>query len=240
MADAQASTVFHTSAWARLWLETWPGSKWEALVVREGPAYVGGLGAIVREGVLGRTVLAMPFATYGGPIVRRGHDDPSAVRRRLLEGYAARVRSGRTLVSELTWYEGNAAEVPANLPAEPAFTHVRELDDDFEALMAALDHAARARVRQAVEYGLTVRRVTDAAGVSLYHQLAIRTMQRRSGRPKALALYQRIFEQLVPAGLARYDLVDHQGVAIAGSSAAFPSYQVSSETSVRPLRTRAA
>src|SRR5437867_9940924 len=55
-----------------------------SVVVRDGPSYVGGLGAIVREGVLGRTILAMPFATYGGPIVRRGHD-PAALRRRLLE-----------------------------------------------------------------------------------------------------------------------------------------------------------
>jgi len=217
VAEAEGATVFHTAAWARLWLATWPGSRWEAVVVREGPSYVGGLGAIVRPGVLGRTLLAMPFATYGGPIVRRGHDDPAALRRRLLEGYAALIGSGRTLFSELTWYEGNAAELPATLAVEPAFTHVRRLDDDFEALMASLDHAVRARVRQAIEYGLTVRPVTDAAGVGLYHQLALRTMERRSGRPKTLALYQWIFEHLVSAGLARYDLVEHQGVAIAGS-----------------------
>jgi CelD/BcsL family acetyltransferase involved in cellulose biosynthesis len=217
VADAEAATVFHTSAWARLWLATWPGARWEALVVRDGSAYVGGVGAIVREGVLGRTTLAMPFATYGGPIVRRSHRVPAALRRLLLEGYAARVRGGRTWVSELTWYEGNAAEMPPSLTVEPAFTHVRRLGDDFEALMASLDHAVRARVRQAVDYGLTVKRVADAEGVRLYHELAIRTLLRRSGRPKALALYQRIFEQMVPAGLARYDLVEHQGVAIAGS-----------------------
>lgn len=217
VAAAEGSSVFHTSAWARLWLATWPGSRWEALVVPEGSGYAGGLGAIVRGGMVGRTVLAMPYATYGGPIVRRGHADPAAVRRLLLEGHARRVRSGLTLHSELTWYEGDAAEVPAALTVGRGFTHVRDLDRDYEVLMASLDHAVRARVRQAVEYGLTVRPVVDAEGVRLYHQLAIRTMQRRSGRPKSLALYQGIFERMVSTGLARYDLVEHQGVAIAGS-----------------------
>jgi CelD/BcsL family acetyltransferase involved in cellulose biosynthesis len=217
VADAAGSSVFHTSAWARLWLATWPGSRWEALVVQEGSHYVGGLGAIVRESPLGRTILAMPFATYGGPIIRRGEADPAAMRRLLLDGYAVRIRSGRTLMSELTWYEGDAAELPAGLVVEPAFTHVRPLDLDFDALLGSLDLSVRSRVRQAVENGLTVRRVADATGVRLYHELAVRTLLRHGGRPKELALHQRIFEHLVPAGLARYDLVDHQGVAIAGS-----------------------
>ena len=72
-------------------------------------------------------------------------------------------------------------------------------------------------MRQAEEHGLTVRPVTDARDVRHYHALAVRTVRRLGGLPKPLSLYQRIFRSLVPPGLARYDLVEHQGRPIGGS-----------------------
>jgi lipid II:glycine glycyltransferase (peptidoglycan interpeptide bridge formation enzyme) len=121
------------------------------------------------------------------------------------------------MVSELTWYEGRRDELPADLIAADGFTHVRPLGPDFESLLAALPHSLRSRVRQAEEHGLSVRRVTDARDVRHFHALAVHTVRRHGGLPKPLSLYQRIFRSLVPPGLARYDLVEHQGRPIAGS-----------------------
>lgn len=217
VAEADAATVFHTSAWARLWIAEWPGARWEAVVLPDERGYAGGLGLIVRDGALGRRVMAMPYGTYSGPIVRRGHPDPAAVRRLLLEGYAQLVRHAWVMLSELTWYEGHRDELPAELIAAENFTHVRPLDADFATLFRALPHSVRSRVRQAEDHGLTVRRATDARDVRHYHALAVRAVRRRGGLPKPLSLYQRIFRDLVPPGLARYDLVEHQGRAIGGS-----------------------
>src|SRR6185503_9920380 len=108
---------------------------------------------IVRDGPLGRRVMAMPFGTYGGPIVRRDHPDATAARRSLLEAFAERVRGG-VMVAELTWFEGRRDELPAGLDASEGFTHVRALAPDFAALLTALPHSIRSRVRQAEEHGL--------------------------------------------------------------------------------------
>ena len=121
------------------------------------------------------------------------------------------------MLSELTWYEGRRDELPSDLVAADSFTHVRPLDPDFEGLLRALPHSIRSRVRQGEEYGLVFRPVTDARDVRHYHALAVRTVSRKGGLPKPLSLYQRIFRSLVPPGLARFDLVEHQGRAIAGS-----------------------
>lgn len=217
IAEAEDVTVFHTSAWARLWIAEWPGARWEAVVLPEGTGYAGGLGLIVRDGALGRRVMAMPYGTYSGPIVRRGHPDAANVRRQLLEGYAQLVRHAWVMLSELTWYEGRRDELPVELVAAENFTHVRPLEPDFTAVSRSFGHSVRARVRQAEGHGLTVRRITDARDVRHYHALAVRAVRRRGGLPKPLSLYQRIFRDLVPPGLARYDLVEHQGRAIAGS-----------------------
>ena len=217
IAEADAATVFHTSAWARLWIAEWPGARWEAVVLPDESGYAGALGLIIHDGPFGRRVLAMPYGTYSGPIVRRGHAEPSQVRRRLLEGYAQLVRHAWVMLSELTWYEGHRDELPPDLVAADSFTHVRPLDPDFDGLLRALPHSIRSRVRQAEEHGLTFRPVTDARDVRHYHALAVRTVHRRGGLPKPLSLYQRIFRSLVPSGLARYDLVEHRGRTIAGS-----------------------
>jgi len=124
---------------------------------------------------------------------------------------------GGVMVAELTWYEGRRDELPAGLDASEGFTHVRALAPDFAALLAALPHSIRSRVRQAEEHGLVFSPVTDRAGVRTYHELAVATMKRLGGTPKTLSLYERVFDRLVPAGLARFDLVEHQGAAIAGS-----------------------
>ena len=215
--DSDAATVFHTSAWARLWIAEWPGARWEAVVLPDEHGYAGALGLITHDGPLGRRVLAMPYGTYSGPIVRRGHPDPGSVRRLLLEGYAQLVRHAWVMLSELTWYEGRRDEVPADLIATEGFTHVRHLARDAEALIAALPLSVRSRIKQAEEHDLTVRPVTDARDVRHYHALAVRAVRRRGGLPKPLSLYQRIFRNLSPLGLARYDLVEQRGQPIGGS-----------------------
>jgi len=162
-------------------------------------------------------VLSMPYGTYGGPIVRRDHADPTSVRRLLLQGYVQLVAHAWVMLSELTWYEGRREELPPELVAAEGFTQVRPLGPDYEALFRLLPLNIRSRVRQAEEHGLTVRPVTDARGVRAYHALAVSTVRRLGGLPKPLSLYQRIFRSLVPPGFARYDLVEHKGIPIAGS-----------------------
>lgn len=217
VAASDTATIFHTSAWARLWIAEWPGARWEAVVLADEAGYVGALGLIIHDGPLGRRVLSMPYGTYGGPIVRRGHPDPATVRRLLLDGYAQLVRHVWVMLSELTWYDGRREELPADLVATEGFTQVRPLGLDFPELMRTLPHSIRSRVRQAEEHGLTVRSITDTRDVRYYHALAVRTVRRLGGVPKPLSLYQRIFRSLVPEGLARYDLVEHRGHPIAGS-----------------------
>ena len=217
VAECDTATVFHTSAWARLWIAEWPGARWEAIVLPDEAGYAGALGLIIHDGPLGRRVLSMPYGTYGGPIVRRDHADPTSVRRLLLQGYVQLVAHAWVMLSELTWYEGRREELPPELVAAEGFTQVRPLGPDYEALFRLLPLNIRSRVRQAEEHGLTVRPVTDARGVRAYHALAVSTVRRLGGLPKPLSLYQRIFRSLVPPGFARYDLVEHKGIPIAGS-----------------------
>lgn len=215
--EADGASIFHTSEWARLWTTQWPGAEWWGLVLLAGSSYVAGLALIVRPRPFGRAVLSMPFGTYGGPLVRRDHQNPSAARRRLLEAYTEFACTGRVMISDLTWYQGDHAELPVGECGETTSTHVRPLAADFETVFRTWPHSVRSRVRQAENQGLIVSQVTDPEGIRAFHSLTMRALGRVGVRAKPLSLYQDILERLVPAGLARYDLVCHDGVAIGGS-----------------------
>ncbi len=211
------ATIFHTSAWANLWTGEWKGARWEAIVVEEDGRYAGGIGAIVRRRGPFETIDSMPFATYGGPILRKGTGDPSSVRRLLLDAFARRASRRLTLRSELTWYGGIGEEFPERYPARETATHVLPLDADYERVAAGFSSSTRRLARQAEESGLTIRAVEATEEVRAFYEIAVETVRRRGGIPKPFSLFQRIFAELVPAGLARYHLVRQGDSVVAGS-----------------------
>ena len=217
VATAPGATVFHTSAWAELWLAEWRGARWVAFVIEDEKGYAGGIPVIVRNRGIGRTVFSMPFGTYGGPLVRADHPDPVSLRRELLDSYVRLAGGSWALRSELTWYRGTRDEIPARLHAVERFTHVLPLMPDFEALAQGFAPATRRLVRQAEESGLTIRTAADESDLRTYYELAVETVRRRGGKPKPYSLYERIYRSFVPKGLARYHLVHHGETAVAGS-----------------------
>jgi len=216
--DCPEATVFHTSAWADLWTEEWRGARWVAVAIEEAPGrYAGAIGAIVRGSGIARRVFSMPYGTYGGPLVRRDHPDPVSVRRELLESFARVAGARLTLRSEMTWYEGERAELPDRLEIHEGFTHVLPLRSDFEVLAEGFSASTRRLVRQAEESGLTIGSAEGENDLRAFYDLAVETVRRRGGKPKPYSLYERIQRTLVPQGLARYHLVRSGDRPVAGS-----------------------
>jgi CelD/BcsL family acetyltransferase involved in cellulose biosynthesis len=216
VSESPEGTVFHTSAWARLWTREWREARWEAIVIEEGSRYVGAIGLIVRRRGLFESVDSMPFATYGGPIVRRGRDS-AAIRRQLLEAYARRASRRFVLRSQLAWYQGTRDELPERLHAEETFTHVLPLASDYERVADGFSPSTRRLVRQSDESGLAIRPAETIEDVKLFHDIAVETVRRRGGSSKPFSLYSNLFEHLVPSGLARFHLVSHGEETVAGS-----------------------
>jgi CelD/BcsL family acetyltransferase involved in cellulose biosynthesis len=215
--DGAGASVFHTAEWASVWTAEWKDARWEALVVEEGAEYAGAIGAVVRRRGFFRTIDAMPFATYGGPIVRHGHPDPDAARRSLLEAFARWTSGRRVLRAQLAWYGGHADEVPERLAPRESFTHVLPLTPDFDTLAAGFSPSSRRLIRQSEESGLEIRPIVSGDDLRAFYDLAVETVRRRGGEPKPFSLFERIQKVLVPEGLARYHLVTHEGEPVAGS-----------------------
>lgn len=217
VAQSEGASIFHTAAWAATWTAEWRDARWEALVLEDDAGYAAGLGAIVRRRGPWRTIDAMPYATYGGPIVRRGHPDPAAARRALLEAFREWIESRRVLRAALAWYEACAAEWPEALEFRESFTHVLPLAADFEELAQRFSPSTRRLIRQSEGSGLSIRAIATPEDLRAFYDIAVETVRRRGGEPKPFSLYQRIASTLVPAGLARYHLVSLGEEPVAGS-----------------------
>ena len=217
VSGAEGASLFHTSAWATLWTDEWPGARWEALVVEENGAYVAGLGAVVRRRGPFRSIDAMPFATYGGPIVRTGHPDPRGLATALLEGFARWIGGPFVLRGSLAWEGGDPDAFPERLPPSESFTHVLPLSADYEDVASRFSPSTRRLVRQSDESGLAIETADTVEKVRDFYDLAVATVRRRGGTPKPRTLYERIFRDLVPKGLGRYHLVRHGEDVVAGS-----------------------
>jgi len=217
VARAPGASVFHTSAWAKVWTDEWRGARWEALVVEGDEGYDAAIGAIVRRRGPFRTIDAMPFATYGGPLVRTGHPDPHGIATALLDGFAHWVGGPFVLRASLAWYEGDRDALPERLAAAESFTHVVPLSGDYESVASRFAPSTRRLVRQADESGLSIEVADTLEKIGAFYELASETVRRRGGTPKPRSLYERIFADLVPKGLGRYHLVRHGDEAVAGS-----------------------
>jgi len=217
VAKSPGASVFHTSAWAKLWTDEWRGARWEALVVEGEGGYEAGLGAIVRRRGPFRTVDAMPFATYGGPLVWRDHPDRAGLAAALLDGFAAWAGGPFVLRASLAWYEGDLDAFPERLPPSEAFTHVVPLSAEYEEVAAGFNPSTRRLVRQADDSGLAIEVADTPERLALFHDMAVETIRRRGGTPKPRSLYERILADLVPKGLGRYHLVRHGEEVVAGS-----------------------
>ena len=215
---AEGASVFHTAAWAGLWCDEWRNARWEGIAYLDsGGGYLGAIGAIVRRRGFVRSIDAMPFATYGGPIVRRDHPDASRIRRALLEAFASWIGGRFVLRSGLAWLEGIAEEMPEDLSFAESFTHVLPLGRPFETVAEQFSPSTRRLVRQAEESDLAIRPASTEEDLRAYYSMVVETVRRRGGSPKPYSLYHRILSDLVPSGLARYHLVAHGEETVAGS-----------------------
>jgi hypothetical protein len=212
LAETDEATVFHTSAWASTWTSAWPGSRWRALVWKQDGRIAAALGYIVRPGLFGPRLFSMPDGTYGGPVVRRGLPARQEAVRSLMGWYWTIAEKAPDV--HMSWRPGPGEQVPG---FAEGFTQVVPLSAGFDSILARLSHGTRSRVRQAEESGLTLRKGTTEAEVRAYYELVLRNAERHRSRPHPLWLYLKVLEHMVPRGLARFDLVEHQGRVIGGS-----------------------
>lgn len=208
-------TIFHMSGWRHALEATYPHMRGMFFGMRNHdqgidagiPAYV------VDSPLLGRKIVATPFATKCGPLVG-GNAGPGSLRN-VMRAILKRTHAHRfELKANMLSPDGlrDLSMTPAATLMHHAILLSRDADD---VLRRCSRTNVRQRIRRAQEAGLAVVYAQDDESMRAFHRLFAAT-RRRLGLP---AMRRQFFENLLhylPAGTVRLSLVYRGSMPVAG------------------------
>jgi len=196
----ESATVYQTSEW----LEVWNRLGAEIAFVEVDaetmvPFVCHGQGSL-------RRAYSLPFDTYGGPVTA-GSDGPVLFERAI---EPMRVASVRVVDFAARMDSKNGA-------ARRVTSHIVDVSKGYAAAAARYTDANQRLIRQALERGVRVDIMTDAARIDCFHRLHLRTVARYGARALPRAFFDAVFATLVPADLATFYLARRGDEVIAAN-----------------------
>ncbi|HDQ45281.1 MAG TPA: GNAT family N-acetyltransferase [bacterium] len=143
---------------------------------------------------------------FGGPLFS---DDPEGIAalRFLLNHYTNAVRKYAifTEFRNLTDVSGIMTTLDQlGFVFEPHVNYWQELDRSLDAIWKQMKPSARTSIRKARKEGLKILPVDDRAGISAWYKLLDDTYRRKALPLADISLFERTFDILVPAGMAKF------------------------------------
>lgn len=204
------ASIFHSSAWARVLVETYghrplycrwgAGGRTRALV----PLME------VCSRFTGRRAVCVPFADFCGPLLFPGAD------RTALDQDLAAI-AGQRGWRYLEIRGAPAGGLTGQGPAATYIAHQMELNGSREEVEAGFTSSARRCLRQAARGAITVRVSDTWEAMEAFYHLHLRTRQRHGVPPQPLAFVRNIHRELLARGHGFVVLGSHGGRVVAAA-----------------------
>jgi len=211
VAQQAEGSVFHSTAWARVLLETYRYQpRYYVLTDASGDILAGVPLLLVKSRLTGRRLVGLPFSDLCPPLVRDGCD-PSP----LLESIR-----GDAQGDHLSYVEMRG---PSPLPLRwwgfqetSCFTrHVIPLDKSLEELQAAFQSSARRGMKKAEREGVSVHSATGPEDMRRFYCLYVTTRRKHGVVPAPYRFFEEIQAHLLAAGSGCLLLAEWQDRLIA-------------------------
>lgn len=211
VATAPDACVFHHPLWLRLLCEHY-GYPMTAccLAAADGRLFAGLPVAAVGSRLLGRRLVALPFADLCPPLV--SHDAPGGTAGALAAALDAHRRE-RGAALEV---HGTGEVLAGAAPGARFLRHVLALEQDADAIERRVRPALRRGVRRAQREGLEAERRIDTDALVAFYRLHVAT-RARLGVPTQPRRFVLRFADLFAAGLGFVLLVRHAGRPVAAA-----------------------
>lgn len=206
------ATVFHTSKWARVILDTY-GYKALYHVARD---EAGSLQAAVPlmqvDGLLThRRLVGLPFSDTCAPLLSDAEPDGDLMD--LMKSAGEQV--GATHV-EVRGRGGEATEAAGFAGGTTFFQHVIPILPHAEDMEKRLHSSARRAIRKAEKEGITVRISTNPADMKHFYRLMVMTRKKHGLLPQPWRFFKNIQKHMMDTGAGYLLLAEHGGKPIAG------------------------
>jgi hypothetical protein len=211
VAQQTEGSVFHSTAWARVLLETYHYQpRYYVLAGASGDILAGVPLLLVNSRLTGRRLVGLPFSDLCPPLVGDGTDLSP-----LLESIRRDAQG-----DHLSYVEMRG---PSPLPLSQwgfqetsCFTrHVIPLDRSLDELQAAFHSSARRGMKKAEREGVTVHSGTSPEDMRRFYNLYVTTRRKHGVVPAPYRFFEKIQAHLLASGSGRLLLAEWQGRLIA-------------------------
>jgi len=207
LANSEEATVFQTYEWMKVLHETYP--KYTPLFITArngGKKLIGGMPLIMSKSRISRSLMSMPFGTYGGAVVRSDIDNEPVLRIKILEKLneiGRKWKSNKSVIVDFTNKHGHLESL--GFKRKSASTHVLKLDSSLEYIfMKKVRKKTRSQIRQAIRKGVAIDEVNDVSEVKILYDMIKHTYRRHGSAPYPAKLYENIFKIMGEKGIFRW------------------------------------
>jgi len=211
VAQQAEGSVFHSTAWARVLLETYHYQpRYYVLTDASGDILAGVPLLLVNSRLTGRRLVGLPFSDMCPPLVRDGCD-PSPLVEAILQDAESDHLSYVEMrgSSPLLLHNGGFQEASC-------FTrHVIPLDKSLEELEVGFHSSARRGMKKAVREGVSVHSATGPEDMRRFYRLYVTTRRKHGVVPAPYRFFEKIQAHLLAAGSGCLLLAERQDRLIA-------------------------
>lgn len=206
------ATVFHTSSWARVLLDSYTYRPLYHVRRDESGAIQSAVALMQVDGRLTkRRLVGLPFSDLCPPLLEAGSESAglvSAVKDAAVEANAAHVQlRGPAAVSlESSGFTGGQA----------FYQHIIPIAASAEETAKGFHSSARRAIRKAEKEGLSVREANSLDDMREYYRLTVLTRKKHGLLPQPWRFFANVHKQMIETGAGHLLLAEFEGRPVAG------------------------
>jgi lipid II:glycine glycyltransferase (peptidoglycan interpeptide bridge formation enzyme) len=207
------STVFHTSAWARVIKDTYGYEPhYYTLENDDGQITAAIPFYLIRSRLTGKRLVSLPFSDYCWPLGEAAVDIAT-----LAEAAKQEVTTGAASFLEVRGWQNGTDPAPLNLvPREYHVTYILDVTPSLETLTRIFHDNVRRGIKQAEKRGIKAYISTGEDGIEKFYALNVMTRKKLGVLPQPHAFFRNIYRHLISQHLGFTALAESEGQTVAG------------------------
>ena len=207
------STIFHTSAWARVIKEAYGYvPRYHILENEDGQMRAAIPLYFIQSKLTGRRLVCLPFSDYCWPL---GRDEADIAL--LLNAAKNEVKTGTASYLEVRGCQNGVFGAQFNLAGYDYYTrYLLELEPDLKALSARFHLSVRRCIHQAEKRDVTVRLTSNEEDMERFYRLHVATRKKLGVFPQPHAFFESIFRHIISQDGGFIGIAECGGKTVAG------------------------
>jgi hypothetical protein len=209
----QQGTIFHTSAWARVILETYGYLPRYYVLENEAGQFRAAVPFyLIRSRLTGERLVCLPFSDYCYPLGEDGNDIALLIKLAKKE-----VEAGMASYLEVRGWQNGITPAELDLvTCDYHLLYLLDLEPGIDTLKERFHHSVRRGIQQAEKRGVTVRVTRDEADLGHFYDLNVATRKKLGVLPQPFSLFKSLHRHVISQDLGFIILAEWEGKVIAG------------------------